>query len=443
MPKKTRFVRHHVHACSLSALLISQKVTSSVTYCDPPEAVLIQYFDVAFLPNNNSVFFNISAESIVRTFYSDRSAYPLTFTKEDDLNVSASILLNVYGMSPVNITIDLCSILSGVLCPLPKYHFKGSQTLQLPSTVDTSIVPGIAYFVPDLEGFAQLMLIDAKTGDLKACVQATLSNGKSMRQAAVSWGTGAVAFVLLLLAIWQSRAPYAILPVRLLDLMHLYQTIAASAFLSLNYPSAYRAFALNFSWTMGFISGSSEQASINHMRALTGSVLANSSSSPAVEQINRKLSPYNVKPSVGLKSLASIGNSFLSKFATSNFAAADSVFGGSDTPALSPSESSVQTVTADGSNVLQAGIPIYTNSKNIGTANAFMTVFFAMLVLAALYLLVVATGFAVSAYRTRASSRQRAVLEKMSSSYGSFHSFITSWALRLVRFTLRNCGRFS
>lgn len=41
-------------------------VTSSVTYCTPPETLLITRFDVAYFAANRSVSFNVSAASVVR-----------------------------------------------------------------------------------------------------------------------------------------------------------------------------------------------------------------------------------------------------------------------------------------------------------------------------------------------------------------------------------------
>ncbi len=40
-------------------------VTSSVTYCDPPETLLVQQFDIVYYNKNESIFFNISASSVV------------------------------------------------------------------------------------------------------------------------------------------------------------------------------------------------------------------------------------------------------------------------------------------------------------------------------------------------------------------------------------------
>lgn len=40
-------------------------VTSSVTYCSEPDALLIQQFDVVYFQANSSIWFNISAASVV------------------------------------------------------------------------------------------------------------------------------------------------------------------------------------------------------------------------------------------------------------------------------------------------------------------------------------------------------------------------------------------
>jgi hypothetical protein len=40
--------------------------TSSVTYCEAPESLLIQQFDITYFPKNNSIVFNVSVASVVR-----------------------------------------------------------------------------------------------------------------------------------------------------------------------------------------------------------------------------------------------------------------------------------------------------------------------------------------------------------------------------------------
>ncbi|KAK7461003.1 hypothetical protein VKT23_008930 [Stygiomarasmius scandens] len=382
--------------------------TSSVTYCNPPETLLVQQFDVAYIAKNQSVSFNIIAASV-----------------EANVNVSANLLLNVYGMKPVNLTIDLCNILGGALCPLPQYNFNGSDSLTVPDEF-TSHIPGIAFKIPDLEAFAQLTLTEVGTGDIKACVQATLSNGWSTHQRAVEWSVGVVALIAFLLALWQSQSPNALGPYRLLDLMGLYQIIAASALWNLNYPSVYRSFALNFAWALTLFSSptSQVQQAINNMRALTGGSLANSTSSSAVGFVNRKLSPFNSNAVVGGSSPMS-SDTFGGFPNLASLVAIPSQLPGSSQLAVT---SEVQTVTEASSNVLQAGLPIYVNSINIATANAFMTVFICTLVLLAIFGFLVGLGYAVLYVMNRRQVGNEDLRIKLRY---SFPSYVKAWSLRL------------
>lgn len=196
-------------------------------------------------------------------------------------------------MHPVNITIDLCGILNGALCPLPQYNFTGWDSIPLSTYVDVSgKIPGIAYQVPDLEGYVQLTLTEVGTGVVKSCVQATLSNGWSMRQTAVEWATGGLALFALALAVWSSLSPESLVPYRLLELIYLYQSIAVTGLLNLNYPLAYISFALNFAWSMGLFPSKTFQNTINNMRSRTGGD-GDSSEGSTLALTNRKSSPYN------------------------------------------------------------------------------------------------------------------------------------------------------
>ncbi|PBK91358.1 TRP-domain-containing protein [Armillaria gallica] len=377
--------------------------TSSVTYCDPPETLLVQQFDIVYYNKNESIFFNISASSV-----------------EENVNVTANLLLNVYGLSLVNVTIDLCDILGGALCPLPQYNFVGSDTLSLPASLNVADnIPGIAFKVPDLEGYAQLSLLEVGTGNLKACVQATLSNGWSTHQPAVKWSTAGVAIAALISAAWQSLSPTALTPYRFLDLLYLYQTIASSAFLDLNYPSVYRAFALNFAWAIGLISSTSEQSSIDNMRHITGGTMANSTSGSAIAFVNRKLSPYNDHSLLSTSSDSS-------GFSPLNLGRRSS--SGIFKQVKMLSAEGVATVTSSSSNVLEAGVPIYANSIHIATANTFMTVFFVALILTAIALAVFGLGYVglLAMHRFRLGrAERRAELKAL------YPSFVRAWSLRL------------
>ncbi|KAI0358762.1 TRP-domain-containing protein [Trametes cingulata] len=389
--------------------------TSSVTYCAPPESLLIEQFDIAYFAKNQSIVFNVSAASVV-----------------PNTNVNANLFLNVYGMQPINVTLDICSLFDGALCPLPLYNFTGSDSLSLPKDFDVaSQIPDIAYFIPDLEAYAQLTLTDVKSGQVKACVQSTLSNGWSTHQYAVEWSTASIALLALAAAIWQSIAATStsLAPVRLLDIVALFQNIALSGLLALNFPSLYRSYTLNFAWALGLFSASpssSIQASINHMRHLTGGDLSDVSSDGAVSFVNRKLSPYNsinyVVPQSLLASVSSLARVDLADLpaAVSSDVAlpATQLLVGGD----------VATVTEESSNVLQAGIPIYTNMIGIATANAFMTVFFVALILAAIVLGTLALIYAIVHALCRTEySKQHPAIERFRLAYPAFAK---AWVVR-------------
>ncbi|KAG9220794.1 hypothetical protein CCMSSC00406_0002606 [Pleurotus cornucopiae] len=401
----------------LSSCREQQLFTSSVTYCEPPETLLIQQFYVAYFPSNHSLSFNISAASV-----------------EPNVNVTANLYLNVYGMGPVNVTLDLCNILHGALCPLPMYNFTGADSIPLPSSLSVSI-PGIAYKMPDIEAFAQLTLTQVGTGQVKACVQSTLSNGWTTHQPAVEWATGGIALFAFLSAFWQSIYPDSLAPFRFVELFYLYQTIVSSNFLSINYPSVYRSFGLNFAWAMGLFSSSSStiQQSVTNMRHLTGGHLDDRSSDTAVGFVNRKLSPYNFpgKSALVIPSSSSPSNSDFSVADFSSLAA----FFTAPAPTADPSSfkqlsssTDVQTVTSASSNVLQAGVPIYVSSVHIPTANASTTIFLVSLMVLAITVAI----FAVGRVLLIISQRRNWKRTKLERATTAFPWFVKAWFLRVT-----------
>lgn len=310
--------------------------------------------------------------------------------------------------------------------------------MTLPDSVDISqYVPSIAYVIPDLEAYAQITLVETTTGDTKACLQITASNGWSMHQPAVSWATAAVAFLALASAAWQSLVPETLLaPFRLLDLLGLYQIIAFSALLDLNYSVVYRAFALNFSWAIGlfFQSDSSMQNSIDNMRRLTGGDVGDSTSN-GVALVNRKLSPYNdvaanFVSSISARSLSAV--EFIESLFPSDFSASKLLATSANSLVSTPSiNEAVQTVTADSDNVLEAGIPIYASAAGVTTDNAFMTVFFVALILLAISIGVLAILYGVLRVFTRNGLNSPVWARNIR---GRYPIIVRQWGLRVVSY---------
>ncbi|WWD03639.1 hypothetical protein V865_001694 [Kwoniella europaea PYCC6329] len=328
--------------------------TNSVTYCAEAKAVLVDQFDIAYHKSNGSITFSFSLASV-----------------ESNLNVSANLYVNVYGIEPVNQTLDLCSYFQGVVCPLPQVNFTGYGTYPIP-TKYSSQIPSIAWTIPNLEAYARIQLLREETGEVAACLQATLSNGWSVRQTAVSWATGMFTLVALLVGLFHTGAVNSPSPAqyRWFDILYLFQSAAASGLMHLNYPLAYSAFTQNFHWAIGLFKSSHIQNSINTMRSKTGGHLDSNAYSD-VQYINRKFSPYNVYASM---------NEVMSSKSTFQTFLADN--------AIIPQDSNVNNLelhkrariasalAQNATSELSSGLPVYTNTLSIPTANAFTTVFF-------------------------------------------------------------------
>lgn len=336
--------------------------------------------------------------------------------------MSANLFVNVYGTHPFNITVDLCSLAHGALCPLPMYNFVGEDSIPLSHYLDvSSYIPTIAYKIPDLEAFVQLTLIEVGTGDVKACVQATLSNGWTTNDPGVAWATGALAFLAFISALWQSREPHSIAPCRLIDIIYLFQAIAASGLLDLNYPIVYRSFTFNFRWALGFFLGPSVQTAINDMRNRTGGHIDDATGN-ALALTNRRASPYNA-----LGSLPTINiTPFAEGAIFSRSGAAPGLARLNDTLVLAMAD--VQTVTP--TNTIKQGIPIWLTTVGIPEQNAFMNVFFVTLILFGAASAIVAITYSLLRLLRRAGLGSS---ERFASVGFNRVAFVKSWLLRLVR----------
>ncbi|WVQ84485.1 hypothetical protein IAT38_006637 [Cryptococcus sp. DSM 104549] len=327
--------------------------TDSVTYCAEARAVIVDEFDIAYHRKNGSVTFEFSLASV-----------------ESNLNVSVNIYVNVYGIQAVNQTLDLCSFFEGVICPLPQVNFTGRGTYPIPSKY-TSQIPGIGYHIPNLEGYARVELIREETGEIAACLQATLSNGETTLQPGVIWATGMFTLAALLAGLFHTAAANSPSPAqyRWFDVLFLFQTAAATGLMHLNYPLAYSNFVQNFHWALGLLYSPNMQSSINKMRTKTGGTMDGEAYSD-VQYINRKFSPYNVYTSINdATSSTEAFKSFIAEHTLSERDAAHFAKRATIPSALA------QNATTD----LNTGLPVYTNSMNIPEANAYSTVFFVFL----------------------------------------------------------------
>jgi len=114
----------------------------------------------------------------------------------------------------------------------------------------------IAYKIPDLDGVARMEVIDA-SHQVVACVEAPLSNGQTVQQAAVGWITGIISGLALTASAVASGLGHsstaAHLAANALSLFGYFQAQAMVAMMAVHLPPLAAAWAQNFDWAMGII----------------------------------------------------------------------------------------------------------------------------------------------------------------------------------------------
>lgn len=138
-----------------------------------------------------------------------------------------------------------------------------------------SMIPAIAFQIPDLDGMAKLELKSSDGGASLACLQSIVQNGKTADQPGVKYVTVGVATAALVLssisAAGAAGAGSGAGPSpNFGDVMFWFQSVGMNGMLSVSYPPVYRSFASNFGWSTGVIPWESMQRSIDNFRSTTG-----------------------------------------------------------------------------------------------------------------------------------------------------------------------------
>jgi hypothetical protein len=297
--------------------------------------------------------------------------------------------------------------------------------------------------VPNLEAYVTVRFRDVVSGEEIACLQASLSNGWSTRQPGVLWGTSMFALAAVLLAWVHTAWNYcrldpltltagdraAVGPTeaeliagglitgtsspaqwRAVDVVYLFQSMAAVGLLTIDYPNVFAAFVLNFRWALGLFLTPSVQRTINSARAQTGGKMS-STAYPEIAFINKKTGYHS-----GIGGSASSSQSpLLAAYVLPTYNRLTDFLGSTLPASTGELESSAAALgrrapidsatTTSAAAEIENGIPVYAESLGIPTANAFMTVFFTWLMLLAVFLAVHALGFllvwAADTIRTR------------------------------------------
>lgn len=214
-------------------------VSSSLNSCSSGSNFTATLFNVAYTPKNNSVSVQLSGVSSLNG------------------NVTANIQLIAYGFTALNQTINPCDMGLMGFCPL--------QSGQIPP-IDTNFgvgsdiknqVPGIAFTVPDLDGVVRIYVKDRDTGAEIACMEADISNTKSVYHPAVGWTTAIIAGLGLIASGVTSGLGHtntaAHVAANAVSLFGLFQAQAIVGLTAVHMPPIVQSWTQNFAWSMGII----------------------------------------------------------------------------------------------------------------------------------------------------------------------------------------------
>ena len=360
--------------CVLGADILE---TTGFSSCNTNASVTVQRANIRYNNDNKTVSFDVMGTS----------------TRVQ--NVTATLNVTAYGNQIYSNSFDPCSPGTFVaqLCPVPAGTFsaKGSQAIP-PQFAD--LVPAIAFQVPDIAAMATLQLQAKDTGARVACIQSTVSNGKTASVPAVSYVAVGVAGAALILggvsavgaafaggsaAVGGSSAAGGVgtISPSFTEVFGWFQGMAMNGMLSVNYPSVYRSFSKNFGFSTGLVQWDQLQRSIDSFRASTGGNLTEMNT----EFLRNATLVYPDGSTINLKPAAKVKRAFDEFAALAVRQIETSV--NTTNPDAAPVDGAPETIR-----VAVSGIQGYAQALSIPSANTFMTV----LLVVAILILAIAVG---------------------------------------------------
>lgn len=218
-------------------------------------------FDVVFYRSNSSVNFEISAISTLSGEF------------------TAKLTVIAYGFSIITETLDLCDI-STQLCPMSPGHFDVPLSSETISSSITKNLPGVAFTIPDLDGIVRVYVYPVNSTTPVACVEATLSNDKTVSTKYASWPLAAIFFAGLftagILSLYGHISTSAHISSSVVSLFCYFQGVAIICMMAVDkLPPIAAAWGQNFIWTLGLISVSFMQSIFNWYIQATGGTSTN------------------------------------------------------------------------------------------------------------------------------------------------------------------------
>ncbi|KAI3329083.1 TRP-domain-containing protein [Xylariaceae sp. AK1471] len=265
--------------------------TNSLNACQANSGFTASLFNLRYTPSKptNNVEVNITAISTV------------------EANVKFDIAISAYGYQIYRNTIDPCKIGLAGFCPMTSGNLGDPFSL----TIDpgaASIVPGIAYSFPDLDAKVKVF-INATDGPMAgqsvACIEANVSNGKTVDLIGVKWASAIVAGLALassalLSGLGHSNAASHVAATAL-ALTNYFQAQAIVGLVGIPLPPVVQSWTQDFQWSLGIVNVGFLQKIYTWYQRSTGGTAAriiDTLADVSVEVLKRS-EPY-IEPGMGL-----------------------------------------------------------------------------------------------------------------------------------------------
>lgn len=213
-------------------------ISNSLNTCQDDSSFSASLFNVVYTPGNNSASIDMVATSSVQG------------------NVIFDVAISAYGYEFLRQKVNPCDTQLQGLCPMNTGKNNIDFSLPVPDDA-ASQIPGIAYNIPDLDARVRIYVNLTDTGESVACVEADISNGKTVDLLGVKWATAVIAGLALCASAVMSGLGHtnaaSHIAANSLSLFGYFQTQAILGLTAVRLPPIAQAWTQDFQWSMGII----------------------------------------------------------------------------------------------------------------------------------------------------------------------------------------------
>jgi hypothetical protein len=212
--------------------------SNSLNACQENSGFSASLFKVVFTPSNNTANVDIVAISSIEG------------------KVTFDVTISAYGLEIIRTQVSPCDAGLAGMCPMTA----GKIPLNFNLPVDAGAlaqIPGIAYTFPDLDATVKVFINRTDTGESVACVEADISNGKTVDLIGVKWATAIISGLALVSSAIVSGLGHqnaaAHVAANALSLFSYFQAQAMIGLTGIPLPPVVMSWTQDFQWSMGII----------------------------------------------------------------------------------------------------------------------------------------------------------------------------------------------